>query len=95
MEIAGIVHQPYEKWMKRITRNLIDCIDGFLLGTKYLIHDLDPLFCTSFKEMLADAGVNTVKLPPRSPNLNAQMERYMRSLKSECLERMIFFGEQS
>ena len=45
--------------------------------------------------MLADAGVESVKLPPRSPNLNAYAERFVRSIKESCLDRMIFFGEES
>jgi len=45
--------------------------------------------------MIADAGVESVKLPPRSPNLNAYAERFVRSIKESCLERMIFFGEES
>jgi transposase InsO family protein len=94
VEISGIVYQPYEAWMKQIARNLIDCIDGFLLGARYLIHDRDPLFCTSFRETLMDADVKTVKLPPRSPNLNPYAERFVRSIKEECLNKLILLGER-
>ena len=45
--------------------------------------------------MLAEAGIQSVQLPPRSPNLNAHAERFVRSIKEGCLERMIFFGEDS
>ena len=69
VEIAGIVHQPYEDWMKQIARNLTDAIDGFLRTTRFLIHDRDPLFSASFRATLSPAGVETVKLPARSPNL--------------------------
>ena len=57
--------------------------------------DRDAKFTTAFRSMLAGAGVEPVRLPPRSPNLNAWIERFMRSIKSECLDRMIFFGEDS
>ncbi|MFQ5472078.1 MAG: integrase core domain-containing protein, partial [Dehalococcoidia bacterium] len=65
---------------------------GFLNDKRYLIHDRDPLYTAQFTETLAAAGVDCVKLPPKSPNLNAYAERSVRSIKSECLNRMIFFG---
>ena len=65
---------------------------GILAGKRYLIHDRDPLFTGEFLELLAESGVKSVKLPPRSPNLNAHAERFVRSTKESCLERMIFIG---
>jgi hypothetical protein len=56
--------------MNQIARNLTDAVDGLLKGKRYLIHDRDPLFTTEFLSTLADAGTKSVKLPPRSPNLN-------------------------
>jgi transposase InsO family protein len=76
-------------------RNLTDAEEGILTGKRYLIHDRDPLFTVEFLDMLADAGVESVKLPPRSPNLNAYAERFVRSIKESCLDRMILFGEDS
>jgi putative transposase len=71
-------------------------LDGILNGKRYLYHDRDPLFTTEFRSMLADVGIQSVKLPPpRSPNLNAHAERFVRSIKESCLDRMIFFGEVS
>ena len=95
VEIAGICPQPDGAWMTQISRNLTDDVDGFLVGKKYLIHDRDPLFTREFRETLAVAGVRTVRLPARSPNLNAYAERFVRSIKESCLDRMIFFGERS
>jgi putative transposase len=94
IEIAGIIQQPAREWMNRIARNLIDCKDGFLNGSRYLVHDRDPLFTRSFREMPKSAGVRTVKLPARSPNLNAYAERFVRSVKSECLAQIIPLGER-
>ena len=68
-------------------------VDGILKGKRYLIHDRDPLFTSEFLQRLADCGVTSVKLPPRSPNLNAHAERFVRTIKEPCLERMILFGE--
>ena len=69
--------------------------DGFLHGKHYLIFDRDPVFTQEFHAMLKAAGVKPVVLPPKSPNLNAFAERFVRSIKEGCLNRIIFFGEQS
>lgn len=74
VEIAGIASVANGLWMSQIGRNLSDAVDGILNGKRYLIHDRDPLFTTEFLDMLADVGVKSVKLPPRSPNLNAHAE---------------------
>jgi len=76
-------------------RNVTDAVDGILNGKRYLIHDRDPLFTTEFQKLLASVGVTSVKLPPQSPNLNAYAERFVRSIKESCLERLILFGEAS
>jgi transposase InsO family protein len=94
VEIAGIVQQPDGAWMKQIARNLTDPDSGFLNGTRYLIHDRDPLFTEAFRGILSSASVDTVKLPARSPNLNAYAERFVRSVKSECLAKIIPLGER-
>lgn len=80
--------------MHQIARNLMDVDTGFLIGSRYLIHDRDPLFTEAFRAHLSAAGVQTVKLPPRSPNLNAYAERFVRSIKSECLAQIIPLGER-
>ena len=81
--------------MSQIARNLTDAEQGILTDKRYVIHDRDPLFTAEFLKMIADAGVESVKLPPRSPNLNAHAERFVRSIKESCLERPIFFGGAS
>jgi putative transposase len=95
VEIAGITAEPDACWMNQVSRNVTDASDGFLTGKRYLIHDRDPLFTSAFRETLASAGVETVKLPPRSPNLNAYAERFVRSVKESCLDRLILVGEGS
>ncbi|MGK0172339.1 MAG: putative transposase [Gammaproteobacteria bacterium] len=80
--------------MMQIGRNLTDLDDGTLAGTRYLIHDRDPLFTEAFRGLLQSRGVNTVKLPARSPNLNAFAERFVRSIKSECLAHILPLGER-
>ena len=93
VEIAGISSDANGKWMAQIARNLTDCMGGFLLNARYLIHDRDPLFTTHFQAILKTADVESVRLPPKSPNLNAFAERFVLSIKSECLNRMVFFSE--
>ena len=94
VKIAGILPRPNGEWMSQIARNLTDCDDGFLKEARYLIHDRDPLFTGSFCEILNSSNVETVKLPSRSPNLNAYAERFVRSIKSECLAQIIPLGER-
>jgi transposase InsO family protein len=95
VEIAGIASTANGLWMSQIARNLTDAVDGILNGKRYLIHDRDPLFTTEFLDMVAEVDVESVRLPPRSPNLNAYAERFVRTIKESCLERMILFGEES
>jgi transposase InsO family protein len=95
VELGGIAPVANGLWMTQIARNLTAADEGILNGKRYLVHDRDPLFTAEFLRVLAEAGVNSVKLPPHSPNLNAHAERFVRSIKESCLERMIFFGEGS
>jgi transposase InsO family protein len=81
--------------MKQAARNLTDGLDGFLAGCRYLIHDRSSLFTPEFGMILESAGIETVQLPARSPNLNAYAERYVRTIKEGCLDQMILIGEGS
>jgi putative transposase len=71
VEIAGILRCPTSEWMQQIARNLTDCEERFSNECSDLIHDRDPLFTRAFREILNSSNVETVKLPARSPNLNA------------------------
>ena len=79
--------------MKQVARNLTDEVDGFLKGMRYLIHDRDPLFTNEFRDILLGAGVKSLKLPAQSPDLNAYAERFVLSIKSECLDKIVPLGE--
>jgi hypothetical protein len=93
VHFAGTTVSPEDQWMKQIARNLSVADEGFLVGKRYLLMDRDTKFSEGFRDILRDSGVKAVRLPPRSPNLNAHLERFWRSLREECLHRMIFFGE--
>jgi len=76
-----------------MARNLLDMEDGFRRGKRYLILDRDPPYTAAFRRIMKAASVNVVRLPARSPNLNAYNERFLLSIKSECLDRMVLLGE--
>ena len=81
--------------MEQVARNLTDAECGALHGQRYLLHDRDAKFCAAFRSILRDGGVEPLRLPPSSPDLNAFAERWVRSVKQECLSRLILFGETS
>ncbi|HJT33410.1 MAG TPA: integrase core domain-containing protein [Pirellulales bacterium] len=95
VHLAGITMNPHGPWMQQVARNLTAFDDGALNGKKYLLMDRDSKFCEAFRSTIENEGTECVLLPPRSPNLNANLERFMRSIKDECLSRIIFFGEAS
>ncbi len=95
VHFAGCTTNPNETWMKQIARNLTDPFDGFLVGKRYVLMDRDGKFCPAFRAILKDEGAKPLRLPPRSPDLNSYVERFMKSIKTEALSRMIFFGEAS
>jgi len=95
VQIAGITPHPTGAFMQQCARQLTDPFDGFLLGKRYLIHDRDAKFTQAFDALLKASGVEPVLLPPRSPNLNAHCERFIRSIKEEALGRMVMLGERA
>ena len=95
VQVAGITAAPDGAWVTQLTRNATDAVDGFLLHKRLLIHDRDPLFTHAVRDTLAAAGVEAVRLPARSPNLNAFAERFIRTIKESCLEGLLLIGEGS
>jgi putative transposase len=95
LTLAGITQHPTEAWMTQMARNAVDQRYGCLHACRYVLHDRDAKFCPAFIEVLRSEGVRCLKLPPQSPNLNAFAERWVRSVKEECLSKLILFGEGS
>jgi transposase InsO family protein len=93
VQIAGLTQHLSSAWMAQIARNLTDSGDGSLRDARYLIHDRDSMFTRQATAILKAAGVQTVRLPARSPNLNAYAERWVRTIRQECLRRIIPLGE--
>lgn len=94
VQIVGIHPSPNGEWMKQIARNMTDCDQGFLRGKRYLIHDRDPLFTQAFKAIVKASGVTSIPTAVSAPKMNAHAERFVRSVKYECLNKMILTSEE-
>ncbi len=92
VHIAGTTPNPDARFMAQVARNLTDAVDGFLHGKHYLLVDRDSKFTEQFSATLADSGTKIIRTAVRAPNMNAFAERWVRSIKTECLSKMIFFG---
>jgi putative transposase len=95
VDIAGITVHPDERWMQQIARNVTMEGCGALRDCRYLLHDRDAKYSQSFRAIIASGRVEPLMLPARSPNLNAYAERWVRSVKEECLSKVVLFGERS
>jgi transposase InsO family protein len=95
VRVVGTTVNPGELFMDQIARVLTDPVDGFLRHARFLIIDRDSKFTEKFREVLRGAGVRVLRIPPSAPNCNAIAERFVKSIKAECLDRMIFFGATS
>jgi len=95
VHLAGVSAHPTEQWMMQVARNATMEEWGFLEPGQYLIHDRDTKYCDAFTQIIDDAGVKRLPLPPRSPWLNAFAERGVKSVKDEALARVMLFGERS
>ena len=94
--IVGITPRPNEAWSFNGKRNLTDCDSGALRSKQYLIIDRDSKYSEQFRWLIHDNGTRVIRLPPQSPNLmNAYADRFVRSSKDECPNRMIFIGQAS
>jgi putative transposase len=95
VHIAGITPHPTAAFMQQCARQLTDPCDGFLVGKRYLLHDRDTKFTQAFDALLKVSGVEPILLPPRSPNLNAHCERFVRSIKEEALNQIVILSERA
>jgi transposase InsO family protein len=95
VQVLGVTARPDEAWIMQIGRNLVDAETGVLRGKRYLIIDRDGKYTEQFRRLVSESGYKVIRLPPMSPNRNAYAERFVRSIKDECLNRMIFIGQAS
>jgi putative transposase len=94
VRVAGSTPTPDAAFMAQAARQLTDAVDGFLADHRLLICDRDRKWTEGFRRILKDAGVRVVVTPVQAPNTNAYAERFVRSIRAECLDRLIFFGER-
>jgi putative transposase len=94
VHIAGMRINPDGAWMIQIARNLLDPEGGFLRNATHLIHDRDPLFTNAWVELLKSSGVESVRIPASSPNCSPHAERFVRTVRTECLDHFVIFGER-
>ena len=94
VEVAEVAVNPDGKWMEQVARGLLDPVDGFLRRATHVIHDRDPLYTAAWKGLLASRGVKSVPIPAKSPNCNAVTERFIRTVREECLDHFVIVGER-
>ena len=93
VHIAGVTPHPNSKFMAQVARNLTDSVDGFLRDMQFLVVDNDVLFTKQFCSILSDAGIEVTRTAIQAPNMNAFAERWVQTVKRECLSKLILFGE--
>jgi len=94
VQVAGIRIAPDGTWMLQMARNLLDPEDGFLRKASHLIHDRDPLFTKAWTALLKSDGVKCAPIPAQSPNCNPHAERFVKTIRNECLDHFVIFGER-
>jgi putative transposase len=95
VHVAGITQYPNQNWMLQVARNLTGVDEAFLDESRYLICDRDTKYTRQFRRLFREHGIKTIRLPPYSPNLNAYAERWVRSIKEDCLNHLVLLGEGS
>jgi transposase InsO family protein len=94
VHVAGSTPNPDYTFMAQAARHLTDAIDGFFVGYRVVICDRDTKWTDGFRLIMEGAGVRVVRTPIQAPNANAYAERFVRSIREECLDRLIVFGER-
>lgn len=95
VHLGGIATNPNTAWMMQIAKNVTDPFDGFLREKQFLIIDRDTKYCEAFRHLMESVGIEPIRLPPRSPNMNAYMERFVKSIKHESTDQLLLFSERS
>jgi transposase InsO family protein len=94
VHILGITANPDGPWTARQIRNLLMDLGDRAAGFRFLVRDRAGQFTASFDAVLADAGIEAVKLTPRSPRANAYAERFVLTARTEVTDRMLIFGQR-
>ena len=94
MHILGITANPDGPWTVQQIRNLLMDLGNRAAGFRFLVRDRAGQFTDAFDAVLADAGIQVVQIPPRSPRANACAERFVLTARTELTDRMLIFGER-
>ena len=94
VHILGITANPDGAWTVQQIRNLLMDLDDRVADFRFLVRDRAGQFTASFDAVLADAGIEIVKIPPRSPRANAYAERFVLTARTEVTDQMLIFGER-
>ncbi len=92
VRLAGVTANPDCPWVTQQAQNLT--VEERLGNVRYLIHDRDAKFCGPFDTVVSTEGVRVIETPVRAPRANAVAERWVRSVRAECLDRLLIFGRK-